>query len=33
VAIRQLALNPDQFAALRADPSKARAAFEETVRL
>jgi 4-methoxybenzoate monooxygenase (O-demethylating) len=33
VAIRQLALNPDQFAALRADPSTARAAFEETVRL
>ena len=33
VAIRQLALNPDQFAALRADPSKARAAFEEAVRL
>ena len=33
VAIRQLALNPDQFAALRADPSKARAAFEGTVRL
>src|SRR3984957_7986719 len=33
VAIRQLALNPDQFAALRADPSKARAASEEAVRL
>jgi 4-methoxybenzoate monooxygenase (O-demethylating) len=33
VAMRQLALNPDQFAALRADPSKARAAFEEAVRL
>jgi cytochrome P450 len=33
VAIRQLALNPDQFAALRADPSEARAAFEETVKL
>ena len=32
-AMRQLALNPDQFAALRADPSKARAAFEEAVRL
>jgi cytochrome P450 len=32
-AIRQLALNPDQFAALRADPLKARAAFEEAVRL
>ena len=32
-AMRQLALNPDQFAALRADPMKARAAFEEAVRL
>ena len=32
-AMRQLALNPDQFAALRADPSKARGAFEEAVRL
>jgi cytochrome P450 len=32
-ALRQLALNPDQFAALRADPSKARAAFEEALRL
>jgi cytochrome P450 len=32
-ALRCLALNPDQFAALRADPSKARAAFEEAVRL
>ncbi len=32
-AIRQLALNPDQFAALRADPMKARAAFEEAIRL
>ena len=32
-AMRQLALNPDQFAALRADPSKARSAFEEAVRL
>jgi hypothetical protein len=32
-AMRQLALNPDQFAALRAEPSKARAAFEEAVRL
>jgi 4-methoxybenzoate monooxygenase (O-demethylating) len=32
-AMRQLALNPDQYAALRADPSKARAAFEEAVRL
>ena len=32
-AMRCLALNPDQFAALRADPSKARAAFEEAVRL
>jgi 4-methoxybenzoate monooxygenase (O-demethylating) len=28
-----LAMNPDQFAALRADPMKARAAFEEAVRL
>jgi len=32
-AMRQLALNPDQFAALRADPAKARGAFEEAVRL
>jgi cytochrome P450 len=32
-AIRQLALNPGQFAALRADPMKARAAFEEALRL
>ena len=32
-AMRQLALNPDQFAALRVDPSKARSAFEEAVRL
>src|SRR3984957_1280250 len=32
-AMRQLALNPDQFARLRADPSKARSAFEEAVRL
>jgi 4-methoxybenzoate monooxygenase (O-demethylating) len=32
-AMRQLAQNPDQFAALRADPSKARSAFEEAVRL
>src|SRR5271166_4027074 len=32
-ALRCLALNPDQFAALRADPSKARAAFEEAIRL
>src|SRR5271169_5873058 len=32
-AMRSLAENPDQFAALRADPSKARAAFEEAVRL
>jgi 4-methoxybenzoate monooxygenase (O-demethylating) len=32
-AMRCLALNPDQFAALRADPSEARAAFEEAVRL
>ena len=32
-ALRALAHNPDQFAALRADPSKARAAFEEAVRL
>jgi hypothetical protein len=31
-AMRQLALNPDQFAALRADPTKARAAFEEALR-
>src|SRR5208282_134916 len=26
-------LNPEQFGALRADPSKARAAFEEAIRL
>ena len=32
-AMRCLARNPDQFAALRADPTKARAAFEEAVRL
>ena len=32
-AMRCLALNPDQFAALRADPPKARAAFEEAIRL
>jgi len=32
-AMRCLAHNPDQFAALRTDPSKARAAFEEAVRL
>ena len=32
-ALRQLALNPDQFASLRDDPSRARAAFEEAVRL
>jgi len=32
-AMRSLATNPDQFAALRADPMKARAAFEEAVRL
>src|SRR6185437_5417701 len=32
-AIRQLALNPGEFAALRADPAKARAAFEEALRL
>ncbi len=32
-AMRCLALNPDQFAALSADPSKARAAFEEALRL
>ena len=32
-AKRCLAHNPDQFAKLRADPSKARAAFEEAVRL
>ena len=32
-AMHALAMNPDQFAALRADPSKARAAFEEAVRL
>ncbi len=32
-AMRCLAKYPDQFAALRADPMKARAAFEEAVRL
>jgi 4-methoxybenzoate monooxygenase (O-demethylating) len=32
-AMRSLATNPDQFAALRADPMKARAGFEEAVRL
>ena len=32
-ALRCLAKNSDQFAALRAEPSKARAAFEEAVRL
>ncbi len=32
-AMRSLALNPDQVAALRADPSKARAALEEALRL
>jgi 4-methoxybenzoate monooxygenase (O-demethylating) len=32
-AMRSLAHNPDQFAALKADPSKARAAFEEAIRL
>ncbi|HZZ63344.1 MAG TPA: cytochrome P450 [Roseiarcus sp.] len=32
-AMRALAMNPDQFAELRADRSKARAAFEEAVRL
>jgi len=32
-ALRALAHNPDQFAALRADPSRARAAFEEALRL
>jgi 4-methoxybenzoate monooxygenase (O-demethylating) len=32
-AMRSLAHNPEQFASLRADPSKARAAFEEAVRL
>jgi cytochrome P450 len=32
-ALRCLALNPDQFAALRGDPTKARAAFEEAIRL
>src|SRR5208283_3201500 len=32
-AMRSLAMNPDQFAALRADPSKAWAAFEEAIRL
>ena len=32
-AMRCLATNPDQFAALRADPTKARGAFEEAVRL
>ena len=32
-ALRQLALNPNQFAVLRAEPSKARGAFEEALRL
>jgi cytochrome P450 len=32
-AMRCLAGNPDQFAALRTDPSKARTAFEEAIRL
>jgi len=32
-AMRSLATNPYQFVALRADPTKARAAFEEAVRL
>jgi 4-methoxybenzoate monooxygenase (O-demethylating) len=32
-AMHALAANPDPFAALRADPTKARAAFEEAVRL
>jgi cytochrome P450 len=32
-AMRALAANPDQFVALRPDPSKARAAFKEAVRL
>ena len=32
-AMHALAANPDQFAAFRADPGKARAAFEEAVRL
>ncbi len=32
-AMRCLALNPDQFVGLRAEPSKARAAFEEAIRL
>jgi cytochrome P450 len=32
VAIRELAANPEQWALLRADPSLARAAFEEAVR-
>ncbi len=32
-AMHALAMNPGQFAALRADPGKARAAFEEAVRL
>jgi 4-methoxybenzoate monooxygenase (O-demethylating) len=32
-AMHCLAVNPDQFAALRAEPTKARAAFEEAVRL
>src|SRR6185312_14557391 len=32
-AIRQLALNPGEYAALRDDPAKARAAFEEALRL
>ena len=31
-ALRSLAHNPDQFAASRADPTKARAAFEEAIR-
>jgi hypothetical protein len=31
-ALRELAENPEQWAALRQDPSKARAAFDETVR-
>ena len=31
-ALRSLAHSPDQFAALRADPAKARAAFEESIR-
>jgi 4-methoxybenzoate monooxygenase (O-demethylating) len=32
-ALRALAHSPDQFAALRADPTKARASFEEALRL